>query len=211
MRAGIARVADRAPTTIQTEGEGLAGVDCTVGPYSNRATSERPASPRLEFHYLKRAARLKDVVTVRDAHSLEDSPHAARPDHCSPHTMPRAGTVCPRPEEGGKVAHVVCVEVRDCNMGNRPPFASVPVQTMHGAGATVEQDPLVAVLDEVCGRAMTIIRKECSRADDGDSHWAPFWQADVQPAVWIPPARRVRIREARHWSRGMRPPSRTPR
>ena len=151
MRAGIARVADRAPTTIHTEGEGLAGVNCTVGPYTNRATSESPVSPRLEFHDLKRAARLKDVVAIRGAHGLEDSPHSARPDHRSPRIMPRAGTVCPRPEEGGKVAHVVCVEVRDRNMGNRPPFASVPVQAMHGAGAAVEQDPLVAVLDEVCG------------------------------------------------------------
>ncbi len=173
MRAGISRVSDRAPLALDPQGERLLGVHCCVSPYTERALPSLPAVARLELHDFERAAGLKKVVAVGFTQSPEHPPHPARPDQRSRRATPLPGAVRPRPEERGEVAHVIGVEVGDCDVRDRLPLASVPGQPVHRSGAAIEQDLVIPELDQVCGRARTVVRQKRSRAEDRDSHSAP--------------------------------------
>src|SRR5262249_20342302 len=89
---------------------------------------------------------------------------------------PRPGEGAPHP--GDEIAAVVEVPVRDDDRVDVGPAAVERAQAGEHAGAAIEQEPAVAVLDEVAGLRPAGVRPGGRRANDDQAH-GPYTAAPM--------------------------------
>ena len=172
IRTRVSGIPHRPGSVLYPYGHGVLGVGGPVRPDAQVPTGIHPTISGCEFVHRQREPRSENVGSVGSSQRIEVFDEACRPDE-GEGVFPGPGeAVLEGEEKGGKLTHVIGVEVRYAEVGNPLPAEAQAGQGPKGTGTAIQKDGRRTRLHPVGRGSSRWVRNESPRSNYPNSHCA---------------------------------------